>query len=198
MAFSPDKRSLCRDLLRFSWVMGEKDYFSRRRTEVFEPIRRGRDSARPKWRSEVSCQPCEKDVYRVQILSTIREACRIRSEHSKNKTISDLYRGKELATALDADFATGWILRGLAYIFDILNTEWSRNLEKMLASNHLTDEFKKILIVAVKGNSKQRIKAAIRLSDLYLQMSLTVRAAPSRPVGLYAVDTLCVNSVQCF
>jgi len=80
---------------------------------------------------------------------------------------------------MGADFATGWILRGLAYMFNIPNTEWSRNLEKMLASRHLTDEFKKILILAVKGSSKQRIKAAIRLSDLYLQMNLAARAAPT-------------------
>lgn len=91
--------------------------------------------------------------------------------HNKNKILSDLYRGKELVATMDADFATGWILRGLAYMFNIPNTEWSRNLEKILASRHLTDEFKKTLILAIKGNSKQRIDAAIHLSDLYLQMS---------------------------
>lgn len=43
-------------------------------------------------------------------------------KHNKNKILSDLHRGKELAAAMDADFATGWILRGLAYILNIPNT----------------------------------------------------------------------------
>lgn len=90
--------------------------------------------------------------------------------HNKNKILSDLYRGKKLVATMDADFATGWVLRGLAYMFNIPNTEWSRNLEKILTSKHLTDEFKETLILAIKGSSKQRIKAAIHLSDLYLQM----------------------------
>jgi len=91
-------------------------------------------------------------------------------KHNKNKILSDLYRGKELLAAMDADFATGWILRALAYMFNIPNTEWSKNLEEILASKHLTDEFKGTLIHAIKGSSNRRIKAAIHLSDLYLQL----------------------------
>jgi len=90
--------------------------------------------------------------------------------HNKNKILSDLYRGKELLAAIDADFATGWISRALAYRFNIPNTEWSGNLEQILASKHLTDEFKGTLIHAIKGSSNRRIKAAIHLSDLYLQL----------------------------
>jgi predicted nucleotidyltransferase len=93
--------------------------------------------------------------------------------HNKNKILSDLYHGKKLVATMDADFATGWVLRSLAYTFNIPNTEWSRNLEKILTSRHLTDEFKKTLILAIRGSSKQRVQAAIHLSDLYLRMSLS-------------------------
>jgi predicted nucleotidyltransferase len=92
-------------------------------------------------------------------------------KHNRNKILSDSYRGKELAAAMDADFAIGWILRGLAYKLNIPNTEWSRNLGRILASKHLTDEFKETLTLAIKGGLKQRIKAAIHLSDLYLQIT---------------------------
>lgn len=90
---------------------------------------------------------------------------------NRNKILSDFYRDEKLAAAMDADFAIGWVLRGLAYMFNMPSTEWSRNLKRILASEHLTDEFKKTLTLAIKGGFKQRIKAAIRLSDLYLQMN---------------------------
>ena len=85
--------------------------------------------------------------------------------------MSRLYQGMDLAASIDSDFATSWVLRGLAYLFNIPNTEGPRNMEKILTSRHLTDEFKKTLVLAIKGNSKQRTEAAIHLCDLYLQMS---------------------------
>jgi len=43
-------------------------------------------------------------------------------------------------------------------------------LEEILASKHLTEDFEKTLLLAVKGSSRQRTKASIRLCDLYLQL----------------------------
>ena len=62
-------------------------------------------------------------------------------EHNKNKILSRLHQGRELAAAIDADLATSWVLRGLAYLFNIPNTEGSRIVEDMLSSRCLTDEF---------------------------------------------------------
>jgi len=92
-------------------------------------------------------------------------------KHNRNKILSRLYQSKELAAAIEADIATSWVLRGLAYLFTIPDTDGSRNIEKILASRRLADEFKRTLVLAIEGNSKERIEASIHLCDLYLQMS---------------------------
>lgn len=97
------------------------------------------------------------------------ELAKYATKHNRNKILSRLYQGKQLAAAIDADIAVSWILRGLTYLLNIPNTEVSRNVEEILASKQLTEDLKRTLMLAIKGNSRRRTKASIRLCDLYLE-----------------------------